>query len=154
MIDALLENDALTVPCTLTYGGTKYTECPNCIFDAVTSKSTNRYKSGGPVPFYQGPCPYCAGVGRIQLAPATETLYLMVVWDSKRWLLSDHAKTAEINAQTMSKITTYDNLKRCSKLTMNTEITRYGVSDFVRVGDPEPLGWGDDNFIVCSWKRT
>ena len=43
MIDALLEDAALTVPCQLTYEGTKWTLCPNCLLSPVTSKSSYNF---------------------------------------------------------------------------------------------------------------
>ena len=41
MIDSLLEDDALTVPCRLTYEGTKFTLCTNCVPNPISGRSTN-----------------------------------------------------------------------------------------------------------------
>ena len=75
-ITALLEDTALTVPCQLIYGGTKWTDCPNCLFSPATNKSTGIYTVGGPVPFYTGVCPYCNGAGRLS-EEDTENIYLV-----------------------------------------------------------------------------
>jgi hypothetical protein len=153
MIEAVLADEALTVPCTLYYSGTKFTECPNCIFDSINKRSTNRYKSGGPVPFSNSVCPYCQGVGR-KASISTEPMYLATIWDSKQWILSNpNIKMADISVQTMSVVSTYDNLKRASKVQIDDTIKGYGIADFERVGDPEPLGLGDNAFVICSWKR-
>src|SRR5690606_18618325 len=88
MIDSLLEEDALTRPCTIIYSETKHTECPNCYVNNITGKSSGKYKAGGPNPFYQGSCPYCYGEGKIS-EQSTDTLYLLVLWDSKKWILSN-----------------------------------------------------------------
>ena len=50
-ISAILENDALTIACTLEYGITKYEDCVNCLYDPIGQKSSNRFQDGGPVPF-------------------------------------------------------------------------------------------------------
>ena len=50
-ISAILEDDALTVSCTLEYGITRYEDCVNCLYDPIGQKSSNRFQNGGPVPF-------------------------------------------------------------------------------------------------------
>jgi hypothetical protein len=149
MIDALLEDDALTVRCVLHYAS-KFTDCPNCRINNVLGKSANIYVAGGPVPFSHGICPYCQSKGKIQ-EPQNETFYLMPIWESKGWY---NVPTENIDVQTMSKITTFDNIKRATSITIDSTIQRFGVSDFVKVGAPEPLGFGASTFIICSWKRT
>lgn len=154
MIDALLEDTALTVACTLIYSGTKPTECPNCTINNISGKSSGRYKSGGPIPFTNGECPYCYGAGRT-IAESTETLYLMPIWDSKKWLLDDPAiNIADISVQTMSKITTYDELARCSKIKIDTAVERFGIPEFTRLGLPRLITFGASNHIITSWKRA
>ena len=44
-ISSLLYNDALTLPCTLHYGVTKYNDCGNCVFDPIGNKSSNNFKA-------------------------------------------------------------------------------------------------------------
>ncbi len=39
-IDALLEDSACMVPCTVYYGDTNNTDCPNCLFNVVTGRSS------------------------------------------------------------------------------------------------------------------
>lgn len=154
MIDALLEDTALTVECILIYADTKFSPCPNCIFNTSMDKSSGKYKSGGPIPFTNGACPYCNGVGKTK-TESTEPIFLMPIWDSSKWLLSNPAlKVADIALQTMSSMSVYNKLMRCSKIKISTKITKFGIPEFTRVGHPEPLGWGDDNFIITSWKRV
>jgi hypothetical protein len=153
MIDALLEDTALTVECTLHYLETKFTVCTNCYPNNIGGKSSNIYRPGGPIPFSHGLCPYCNGLYKIS-ATASDTLYLMTIWDSKRWLLDTFAKTAKIDVQTMSKITTYGQLHRASKVTLDASIKNLGITDFVKVGDPKVIGYGGDHWIIYSWVRT
>lgn len=39
--------------------------CPNCYYDGVNKKSSNRFREAGPIPFTKGTCPYCKGDGII-----------------------------------------------------------------------------------------
>ena len=56
--------DTLGKTCQLVYPP-KRTQCPNCFLDPRSGRSTNRYRSGGPVPFPNNTiCPWCAGEGR------------------------------------------------------------------------------------------
>jgi hypothetical protein len=154
MIDAILEDTALTVACTLIYSGTKATECINCILNNVSGKSSGKYKAGGPIPFTNGQCPYCYGAGKA-ISESTEILYLLPIWDSKKWLLDDKSiNIADIAVQTMSKITTYDELARCSKIKIDTALNNFGLPEFTRLGNPRPIAFGASNHIITSWKRA
>jgi len=163
-IDALLEDTALTVPCRLYYGDTKWTDCPNCVFDAIGGKSSNRYTPGGPVPFPNGQiCPYCHGKGRTP-DEQTEELYMMVIWDMKAWfrlgalgalVASATANTEDSFAQTMSIwADTYDKLKRAKEVILDTDVETSVELRFVRMGEPQPCGFNDSNYAVTMWKRT
>lgn len=154
MIEALLDCDSCSIDCVATLEGTKFTDCPNCLKDNLGGKSANVYAGGGPIPFTHGMCPYCLGAGELT-TQATETVCLMPIWDSKRWILSNpNIKVADIAVQTMSKINTYPVLQRTSKLTIDTSLTPLGIPDFIRLSNPEPLGFGGSNFIICSWGRA
>lgn len=152
MIDATI--DGCAVECTLHYQATKFEDCANCSYDVIGGKSSNRYLSGGPVPFYHGSCPLCNGQGKRQVN-IDETIFLCPIWDSKDWykLSLSQVNMAEINVQTMSKITTYNKLKRCTSISIDNKIEGYGIPEFIRVGDPEPCGFGDSTHIITSWKR-
>ena len=50
-IFAILENDALTITCTLEYGITKYENCANCVFDPIGRKSANSFQDGAHIQF-------------------------------------------------------------------------------------------------------
>lgn len=153
MIDALLNCSGCTVDCVVTLEGTKYTDCPNCKFDSINGKSANIYESGGPISFSHGVCPYCNGDGRTS-SQATENVCLMAIWDSKKWIVNSPEKTANIAVQTMSKIDTYPTLKRATRLTIDSSLTPYGAPDYTRQGEPQPLGFGASNYIICSWSRA
>lgn len=42
-------------------------DCENCVYDPIGKKSSNRYRTGGPIPFATGfPCPVCNSEGKRQ----------------------------------------------------------------------------------------
>lgn len=85
-------DDMLTTfgsPCKVVYTTTE-TVCPNCIINPRTGESTNRYKSGGPVPFSAGEvCPVCDGTGKIPGTEQTATLTMVIDWIPKPWMNID-----------------------------------------------------------------
>jgi hypothetical protein len=75
VVDAAI--DDLGTSCTAHYPPS-ITECPNCIYDPVTNRSSDMYKSEGPFPFTNfTTCPYCGGVGKKEV-PATDSIKLRV----------------------------------------------------------------------------
>jgi hypothetical protein len=155
MIDAMLADDKFTVPCTLNYSATKFDDCENCLYDPIGGKSSNRYQSGGPIPFYHGVCPVCNGVGKIQVT-STETIYLMPIWDSKDWypLSQTNVNMADIEVQTMSKITSYESLVRATSIIIDTTVQHLGIPEFTRLGRPEICGLGQSTHLITAWKRA
>lgn len=156
-IDAAIASCAMSVPCRISYGVTKYSECTNCIYSPVSQRSTNKYKSGGPAPFTTGLCPLCAGAGRIPVE-TTEDICLTPVWDYKSWIpiSSVHkilAQSPEGFVQTISKIDTVNTLKRAKDIVIDTDIENYTRHKFQRWGEPEPVGLGRSSYIVTMWKR-
>jgi hypothetical protein len=153
MIDAVLIS--CSVPCRLIYSATRFNECANCYYDVIGGKSSNRYRSGGPIPFHHGVCPVCNGVGKIQNIE-TEDINLSPIWNSKDWysIGLTQVSMADISVQTMSKMVTYPKLVRATSIVINTSIEAYGMPEFVRVGRPEPCGFGGDYFVITSWKRA
>jgi len=55
--------------------------CVNCIYDPIGKKSSNRYRTGGVMPFAGGlPCPICAGTGQ-RAKIVTETTKFLCTWN-------------------------------------------------------------------------
>jgi hypothetical protein len=83
VIDSFI--DSLGKNCILVYPP-KIVECPNCIYDINTERSSNVYKDGGPFSFLNGEiCPLCGGEGRSVL-PQEESIKLRVYWSPKDWV--------------------------------------------------------------------
>jgi hypothetical protein len=156
-IDALLENTALTVPCTLIYSGANTSVyCNNCIFDTISGLSSNKYKSGGPNPFAEGSiCPVCMGMGNIPSSSSSQTLYIACIFDSKYWM-NWSSKTINIPdgmVQTICKVDLLPKIRNASSIIIDATISKYGNYTYERAGDPEPAGLGNHAYILTMWKR-
>lgn len=153
-MNMLLANTGLTTRCLLNYGITKKDICPNCIYDSNLKKSANKYKTGGPKPFVNGRiCPYCNGAGYHGLIKVDE-IYLAVIWDYKHWInkpINIQNPTGMI--QTICSRVLFDKLKKAKDLTI---IYRDTTSNplFKILEEPNPVGLGDNNYLICNWERT
>lgn len=156
MIGALLEDDALTRPCQFIYGITKYTQCNNCVYNAATGKSSGTYLAGGPIPFYSGKCPVCAGEGKIAVTTEEDDIYLAVIYNHKKWLpmKGSSVLTPEDYIQTICAIDLLPKIKRAKEIIVNTDLVSYVRQRYILEGEPQPIGFGSDDFLVTMWKRA
>ena len=162
-IDSLLSQSGLTTPCTLFYRSQPSNQemlCNNCLFDTITKLSSNIYNGTGPVPFQNNAvCPVCLGSGYTNQATKDEiheeTLYLGVISDSKYFvnLATKNINLADGNIQTYCSINYLSKIKNASYMIMDTSIKPYGNYSYERAGDPDPAGFGDNNYIITMWKR-
>lgn len=151
-MDLLLSSTGLTTECELNYGVTNKQICPNCIYDPGLKKSSNKYKTGGPVPFALGQmCPYCYGVGWSG-EEKTETVYLAVIADNKKWINPPpNIAISDNMIQTISSKIYYDKFKQCKDMTLvygSGKNPKYNLYN-----DPTPAGLGDSNYIIAMWKN-
>lgn len=154
-IQALLEDTALTVQCKLYFENTKLEDCPNCIYDPITRKSSNRFQPGGPIPFVVGQiCPYCAGSGNLSYSQE-ETVYLGIikpVFFGGSSLELTNVNFVDGMIQSLSGIDLYAKLKNASHIIIDTNLTTITNSKFIRVKDPIPVGFGGNDFIITTWQ--
>lgn len=154
-----LHADAMTelvtgvaIECELIFGQTLFSDCPNCIFDPIGNKSSNRYQSGGPTPF-QGICPVCHGAGKFS-DEQTEPINLAIIYDYKDWLsLSIQVNSPEGFVQTLSLLSTLDKLKQAKEIIVDTSLEASVRQRFERYGEPQPCGFGQATIVVTMWKR-
>ena len=142
------------VPCQLIYGNTLFTDCPNCIYDSLSGRSSGRYEAGGPIPFYSGTCPYCNGIGRIP-TESTDTINLCPIYDYRSWVptINSNVNSPYGYVQTLSLFSTYSTLQRAKEIIINTDITSTVKARFERNGEPQSCGMGSSSFIATMWKR-
>lgn len=155
MINALLENTALTVPCKLVYENTKLQECPNCLYDSISGRSSNQYQIGGPIEFVNGQiCPYCAGVGSLSYSN-DEIIYLGIikpVFFGMSPLELESVNFIDGKIQTLSNISAYAKLKNASYIIVDTNIEDLTINKYIRYRDPIPVGFGNNCFIITTWQ--
>jgi len=155
-ISALLANSALTIPCQLIFEDTQIEECPNCIFDSMTGRSTGIYKAGGPMPFTHGNCPYCFGVGTLATDNTLNT-YMAVLWNYKEWIgwagIPNNTLVPYGQAQTLTAISMLTDIKRAKEVIFATDLSAYVKHRFIRDGEPNPIGFGGSDFLTTMWKR-
>jgi hypothetical protein len=85
LIDELIRPNSLSLLCKLIYEGSVFDECINCYIDPITNKSSNNYKTNGPMFFIDGQiCPYCRGLGGTY-KESYDNVNFMVIFDYKYW---------------------------------------------------------------------
>ena len=152
-ISALLYDEALTVPCKIYYGVTKYQDCTNCVYDPIGQKSSNRFQDGGPVPFPFGTiCPVCNGDGK-KPVETTEDIKLMVIWDEKQFMNAGTVNNPEGSIQTMTFSNNIPKLVRAKEIVVNTDLGSYGRYRYQRCSEPQLCGFSSE-FAECIWKRS
>lgn len=154
MIDELLRSGSLSLPCKLIYEGSSFTECSNCYIDPISHKSSNIYKSGGPIQFGDGQiCPYCRGLGGVY-GENYDTLDLLVIFDYKYWInFNSKIHSPDGLVQTISKLEDYPKIKNCNKIIIDTTIQNYTESFYQRNSEPEPCGFGESSYFFTYWKK-
>ena len=151
-IDALLADNALTVPCTLNYGSSNKSLCNNCIFDPISQRSLNQYNETGPCAFAPNSiCPVCNGYGLLDKSK-TESIYLAVLFDSKYWLNipKNGIEIAKGSIQTICLSSYLNKLRNATYLEI-VESHGVGNKSYERAGDPSLCGFGNTNYCITMW---
>ena len=64
------------------------TECVNCVWDSMTRRSMNIYRTGGPIPFGQGNlCSVCGGKGVSFKPEYTENITMILRWNPANFII-------------------------------------------------------------------
>lgn len=148
-LDDLLANTAdggLGKTCQLVYPP-RQVRCGNCIFDPTNNRSSNRPRSGGPVPFAVGAsCPLCSGRG-MKEEEATENITLKCNWEFKKFASSIPIDLRIPNAvvQVKGYLTDIPKLLRAQYVVINLPFVPYARQSFVLLGEP-----ADESNIVQS----
>lgn len=153
-INLLLASTGLTTQCIFNYGTSKNTICPNCVFDPNLKKSSNKYKAGGPIPFVIGKiCPYCSGMG-FYGEIKTKCGYLAILWDYKTWINPPtNISNPEGFIQTICDRTYLNDIRTCKDITV--VYNSLGSNPIFQLhAEPNPVGLGDNNYLICTWKKV
>lgn len=138
--------------CTLIYPKHQV-ECPNCILNPNTGRSSNIYKNGGPIYFTQGLCPYCRGDGLIY-EEQTESISLVVYWNPKDWhKLSWTVNIPNNTIQIRSYFTDLQRLKKAEYLVIDTSLNTYSNYRYKLLGEPVPIGFRH-RWLISMWTNA
>lgn len=157
-IDSLLEQNSLSLPCTIVYDNQiNNIQCNNCIFDNISLLSSNIYNNTGPYPFKEGGvCPMCMGLGLIKNSGKnnSETVHLAFIFDSKYFLNTNKAlNIPNGSVQSLCNINLINKIKNASELIFDNNLSNLAHFKYERASDPEPLGLGDNRYIITLWNK-
>lgn len=153
-MDLLFSSTGLTTECLLNFGITNKELCPNCIYDPMLKKSSNKYNPTGPVPFALGKlCPYCNGIGYYG-EEVTEKIYMAIIADHKKWINAPTNIAISDNLiQSICSKAYFTSIKKCKDMTVVYSTTKSNPR-YTLYADPTPAGLGDNNYIICMWKNV
>lgn len=153
-MDMVLASTGLTTKCELNFGVSKKNICPNCIFDPGLKKSSNKYKTGGPINFTLGTiCPYCNGIGYYGETDI-ETIYLAIIADQKKWINPPtNIAIPDGSIQAIGKKIYLSDINRCKDMTVIYSTTTTNPT-FTLLTAPVLVGLGDNNYIMTMWKNV
>lgn len=154
-IDTLLEPNALSISCTLTFDNqASKILCNNCIYDPISKISSNIYNSTGPQPFGDYTiCPVCLGKGEIQGAIQQKRVDLGVIFDSKYFINTNkNINIPDGSIQTICSSKYILDIRNCTSLYINN-INNYGSYFYERANDPTLCGLGSTDYILTMWNR-
>lgn len=154
-IDSLFGNDTLSLPCKLISKDNKKNQCPNCIIDPISGRSSGRYKTGGQVSFSFGQlCPVCNGIGFIFITKET-AIDLLVIYDYKKWInFNNNVSLPDGMIQTISKISDLSKIQAANTLFVDTNTEYYPANEYIRDSEPQPIGLGANDYLYTFWKSV
>ena len=173
MIDALIEEEALSRIVYFVYDDNTINSCSNCIVDSNSGLSTGVYNGTGPIPFGTGQiCPYCNGQGSIEEEAALEENIMAVLWRTKDFQYFGKAiANPDLYIQTISHTSLMPKIKAAKYITVqltfmddntfdrdfdpeDNKSTRLMTHKFIREGEPQPAGFGQDRYLFTFWKKV
>lgn len=154
-VDAMLANDYLSSESTVVYPD-KAESCSNCTNQQMGSGQgmVNRYKHGGPMPFYFGKCPMCGGNG-YRMNNTTESLRLRIYWTQKEWKrLGVTVSKPESSVVIIGFLSDLGKIKMANKIILVNNAQKYGNFTFQLAGEPVLHGFGKDRYFLAILERV
>lgn len=160
MADAMINE--LGVNCKLVYPPV-LEDCDNCVYDPIGDKSSGRYKSGGPRPFYGGACPVCKGAGTKEIED-TETVKFRFYNQGSRGgavgLPSDFLKigeairTAEGAGFLIGFIYDLPKLEQANEIIINSDQENYKKWVYTKATEAVPYGLQKNRYFIVGVERV
>lgn len=147
-ISLLLADNGLTTGCKFSYRSSVQNICINCVYDPNTKRSSGLYKTGGPIPFTSGQmCPYCSGLGFVGNSNTEENVFMAIIWDSESWInFPTDVQSPQDYIQSISSANILSKVDSVNFISIKNQ--KYQLD-----GTPQFIGLGDNNYIICTWKR-
>ena len=153
-ISSMFSTDGLKVSCKLMFSSTKFNDCTNCIYDNIGRKSSNRFQSGGSIPFPFGQiCPVCNGAGKIS-NESSETVDLLVVYDPKQFIGGIPVNVLDGSIQVIAKKALTSKLEKTNYLLTSLPANGFKELKYKRNSAVVPAGFGSEQFVFCNWDRV
>ncbi len=141
--------------CRLVYPA-RWVACANCLPDPVGKKSSNVWRTGGPVPFSAGSiCPQCQGKGQ-RAEEVSEEILLKIEWDPKKFwrpISNANVRSPASFCQTKGYVSDYPRLKRAEFLFIQLPIEPYVHVRMSLAGEPiSPGNIVQDRYLIADWE--
>ncbi len=151
------EEGGLGKHCRLIYPS-KMIACENCVFDPTTNRSSNRPKSGAPIPFGPGGvCPMCNATGKMA-EEHTEDVVFKCSWAPKRFMRlfpKIEMELAQSLVETKGYVTDIPKILQAERLVVDTSIEAYlrqTYKLFKSPGSPSNIIQG--RYFMAYWEQV
>lgn len=142
-------------PCKLVYPS-KSVKCVNCIYDPIGKKSSNIWKTGGPMKFMVGVCPMCNG-GGTRAEEVSETIKMLCAWEPKKFFVpfqEINIKSPYGLLQTKFYLKDLPKIKMADHLVFQVPIEPYVKSNYYLIGEPgDQSNIIQDRYCIATWER-
>tara|TARA_R100000315_G_C5234802_1_gene146236 strand:- start:1258 stop:2784 length:1527 start_codon:yes stop_codon:yes gene_type:complete len=140
--------------CQLIYPITKNSVCPNCIYSPRQKRSSNIYKTGGPVPFENHTiCPWCGGEGRTNRA-IKEDVRLRVYWTPRDWSITGAVENPDTAVMIIGRMHDLPKIEKCDRILLNKDLSAYRKWVCEREGEAVPWGLAQDKYFAQMLRRV
>ena len=86
---------------------------------------------------------------------SSEDVNLAVIFEPKQFLeINTPVNSADGFIQTLAKKEMTPKLQRAKEIIVATDISGFFSHRYQRVGEPSPIGLGNNEFVLCMWRRT
>lgn len=153
LIDALLEDAALTYSVEFIYNSTTYIDCSQCQASTIGNKPATGGLTGAPIPIGSNSlCPSCHGTNKVPYIPPSETYKIAVVTDYRKFInFKPPLDRANSYIQTICRRTLMPKLSQVKEIIICSDSQQLAKHRFEKVADFSPEGFGDPRYIFGTW---
>lgn len=142
--------------CMLVYPP-RWVECANCV-PGLGGQPSNRWKTGGPLPFPAGSvCPLCGGQGR-RAEEETELVHVSCEWNPREFQFlfpNVNVRAPFSTLKTKSFLSLAPKLSRCDHLRMQVPVDGITLRKFQLASQPGDVSSiVQDRYCVAYWKQV